>query len=255
RRLTRPSPSPSRAAATATRDAGREARSGDRRRGDALQALDHRAQEHLVEAQLARGRRLLEQRRADADQRDRRGRADRRGAARAAHVARLAEAVARRERAGRTAARLHADLARHDDVEAVVELALADDLVARLVVPPLARAEDLPDLRMREVVEEAQLAEQIELLLLVDPIVLAAERLIDARQGRRELETALVALRRLLLQSLRDHLLELLGDILAQRMDRRRRRVDDLMQQLAQAVRAERPEPGQELVHHRAERV
>ena len=50
---------------------GDRSRSSQRLRRDALQALDQRAQEHLVEAQLARRRRLLEQRRAHAHERQR----------------------------------------------------------------------------------------------------------------------------------------------------------------------------------------
>src|SRR5690606_30132705 len=106
-------------------------------------------------------RRLLEQRRAHAHERDRRRRADRRRPARAAHVARLAEAIAVGQLADRAAPRLHADGARDDDVETVVELALADDVLAGLIAAPLARAQHLPDLRMRELVEEAQPPQQV----------------------------------------------------------------------------------------------
>ena len=50
-------------------------------------------------------------------------------------------------------------------------------------------------------------------------------------------------------------LFEILGHILALRVDRRRRGVDDLVQQLDQVAGAERPDAGQQLVHHRAERI
>ena len=54
---------------------------------------------------------------------------------------------------------------------------------------------------------------------------------------------------------MRDDLLELLGHVLALRVDRRRRGVDDLVQQLDEVAGAERPDAGQQLVHHRAERI
>ena len=68
-----------------------------RRSGSALRALqppDHAAQEHLIEAQLAFGRDLLEQRGAHLHDHDGAGGDDGRGALGAAHVAGLAEAVA-----------------------------------------------------------------------------------------------------------------------------------------------------------------
>src|SRR5690606_7594256 len=171
--------------------------------------------EHPVEAQLAGRRRLLEQGRAHRQQRDRPDRADRRRAARAAHVARLPEAVAAAEHADDPAAGAYRDLAGHDDVEAVVEIPLADDLVAVAEFAPLARAQNLPDLRVRELVEEAQLAQLLELRLLVDPIRLRAQRLEDAGQRSGELEPVSEALLRLLAERRRDDVLHLLGDLLA----------------------------------------
>src|SRR5690606_32352206 len=113
---------------------------------------------------------------------------------------------------------------------------------------PLARAQHFPDLRVRELVEEAQPAQQVELLLLVETVVLRAQLLIELRQRRRELHAALEALRRVLLQRRDDDFLELLGDLVAHRVNRLRRGVDDLVQQLAQRVRTERPKARQELV-------
>src|SRR5690606_19284718 len=156
-----------------------------------MQPLDERAQEDLVESELARRGRLLEQGRADPHQRDRTLGDDRRRAARAAHVARLAEAVTLCEDADLAPSGARRHLPRDDDVEAVVELALADDLVAVGVVAPFARAQHLPDLRVRELVEEAQLAQLLELRLLVDAVRLRAQRMEDPRQRRRELEAGL----------------------------------------------------------------
>src|SRR5690606_8915831 len=124
-------------------------------------------------------------------QRDGTSRDDRRRAARAAHVARLAEAVTLCEDADLAPSGARRHLPRDDDVEAVVELALADDLVAVGVVAPFARAQHLPDLRVRELVEEAQLAQLLELRLLVDAVRLRAQRMEDPRQRRRELEAGL----------------------------------------------------------------
>jgi transketolase N-terminal domain/subunit len=177
----------------------------------ALQAPDHAAQEHLVEAQLALRRHLLEQRRADLHDRDRPGRLDGRGALGAAHVAGLAEAVAALQIAERLAEALDADPALHDDVEAVVHLAFLDDLLGVGVVLPAAGAQHLPDLAVRELVEELQLAQQAELLLLIDAVVLRAQLLVHARQFRGEIQARLVALLRILLQRHGRHVLEFLG--------------------------------------------
>src|SRR5690606_17880852 len=99
-------------------------------------------------------------------------------------------------------------------------------LVAVAVLAPLAGAQDLPDLRMREIVEETQLAQLIELRLLVDALAAAAQRLIDVRERARELEPVREALVGLLAKRLHDDVLELLRDVRAQRVNRRRRRVD-----------------------------
>src|SRR5690606_39266193 len=133
------------------------------------------------------------------------------------------------------------------DIEAVVELALPDDLVAVRIVAPFARAQHFPDLGVRELVEEAKLAELVELRLLVDAIRLRAQRLIDPRKRAGELEARLEAMLGLFAEGRRDDVLDLLGDLGPERMERRRRRVDDLVQQPAQAIRTKRPIAGQEL--------
>ena len=103
--------------------------------------------------------------------------------------------------------------------------------------------------------EELQPAQHAELFLPIDARVLLAQLLVAAGELGREIEAALVALVRILQQRHRDDVLELLGDVLAQRMDRRRRRVDDLVQQLLQVAGAERARARQQLVHHGAERI
>src|SRR5690606_12659444 len=129
-----------------------------------------------------------------------------------------AEAVAVAELADLAPARAHAHLARDDDVETVVELALADDLVAVRVVAPFARAQHLPDLGVRELVEEAELAQLIELRLHVDAVRLRAQRLEDSRQRSGELEARREALLGLFTQRRRDDVLDLLGDLGPKRM-------------------------------------
>ena len=111
-------------------------------------------QEHAVEAQLAGGGYLLEQRRAHLEHRHRAAGADGGGALGAGHVAGLAEAVAGVERTDALAVALHHAAAAHQDVEAVVHLAFLDDLLAARVVLPAAGAQHFPDLGMRELVEE-----------------------------------------------------------------------------------------------------
>ena len=160
----------------------------------ALQAGDQRPQEHAVEAQLAGGGHLLEQRRADAQHRHRGLRTDGGGTARAAHVAGLAEAVARVHRSERLAVALHAALAVDEDVEAIVHLAFLDDLFARRVVGHGAGAQHLPDLGVGELVEEAQAAQHVELRLLVDARVLLAQALVHARELGGEVGARFLAL-------------------------------------------------------------
>src|SRR6516165_7677296 len=88
----------SRRKAGSTRPAGPRGVPGlggrDRARFRALQPRDERAEEYPIEAQLAGGRDLLEERRAHLEHRHRACGADGGGALGARHVARLAEAVA-----------------------------------------------------------------------------------------------------------------------------------------------------------------
>src|SRR5690606_38355389 len=121
---------------------------------------------------------LLEERGADPYERDGSARrTDRRSTSSPANIARLAEAVAVAQNSDLAAPRPYADLAGNDNVEAVVELALANDVLSGLIVAPLAGPQNFPDLRMREVVKEAQLAQQVKLRLLVDAVVLVTQRL------------------------------------------------------------------------------
>src|SRR4029077_13668878 len=214
--------------------------SGSRRdRGalGALQARDQGAEEDSVEAQLARGGYLLQQARAHLEHRDDdvTG-ADGGGALGTLHVAGLAEAVPGIEGADALAVALHDAAAADQDVEAVVHLAFLDDLLARRVVLPAAGAQHFPDLGVRELVEELQPPQYPELLLPVDARVSLAQPLVHARELGGEVQAALAALLRILLHRLRHDRLELLGNVLAQRMDRRRGGVHDLVQQLLQVA-------------------
>ena len=71
-------------------------------------------------------------------------------------------------------------MAGDDDVEAVVHLPFLHDLLAAGIVLPVARAHDLPDFRVRELVEELQPPQQAELLLLVHAGVLLPQLLMHA---------------------------------------------------------------------------
>src|SRR4051794_22509144 len=105
---------------------------------------------------------------------------------------------------------------------------------------------------MRELVEELQQAQYAELFLTIDTRILLAQLLMAAGELGGEVDAALVTLVRVLLQGRRYDVLEILGDLLAQRMNRWRRCVHDLMQQLLQVARTKRTRPGQQLVHHGA---
>ena len=166
---------------------------------------------------------------------------DRGGALRAAHIAGLAETVAALQISERPSAPLHADAPLHDDVEAIVHLAFLDDLLGIGIVLPAAGAQNLPDLAVREFVEELQLAQQAELFLLIDAVVLRAQFLMHARQFGGKVQTGFVALLRVLLQRHGRHVLELLGNLGTQRMNGRRSREYDLVQELLQVAGAERP--------------
>ena len=82
---------------------------------------------------------------------------------------------------------------------------------------------------MREVVEESKPAQQIELLLLVDSVVLFTQVLMDLRKSSRKLRTRRITLLRLLLKCYGRHVLQRLGNFRAQRVNRLRSSVDDLM--------------------------
>jgi len=83
-------------------------------------------------------------------------------------------------------------------------------------------------------VEELQAPQYAELFLAVDARVGLAQPLVHAGEVGGEVQAALAALGRLLLQRQRHHRLELLRHVLAHRVDRRRRRVHDLVQELLQ---------------------
>src|SRR6185437_4247979 len=110
-------------------------------------------------------------------------------------------------------------------------LAFLDDLLALDVVLPAARAQHFPDFRVRELVEELQSSQDSELLLLVDARVRFAQSLVNPGQLRGQVQAALVALLRIFLQRHCDDILQLLRNVAAQGVNRRRRRVYDLMQQ------------------------
>src|SRR4029077_695196 len=247
-----------RGAATAARlfpGAGRDSGGGYGTRFGALQARDERAEEHAVEAQLTGSGDLLEERRAYLEYRHRARGADGGGALRARHVARLAEAVAGIERADALAVTLDVTATSHQDVEPIVHLAFLDDLLARGVVLPVTGAQHFPDLRVRELVEELQPPQHAELLLAIDARVVFPQPLVHAGELGGEVEPALAALVRVFLHRHRHHHLDLLRHLLAQRVDRRGRGIDDLVQQLLQVAGTERPRAGEQLVHHRSERV
>ena len=58
----------------------------------------------------------------------------------------------------------------HDDVKAVVDVTRAQHGLSGLAIEPRRSAQHLADLGMGEIVEEAQLAQQGEVLLLVDRV-------------------------------------------------------------------------------------
>ena len=144
----------------------------------------------------------------------------------------------------------------NDDVEAIVHLAFLDDLLAAGVVLPVARAHDLVDLGVREIVEEFQPTQQAELLLLVHARVLLPQLLVHARQFGGEIQPGsdsgargsfcIATATTFSISS---------GTSRAQRVNRRRRRIDDLVQQLGEVAGAKRAHAGQQFIHDRAERI
>ena len=92
-----------------------------------------------------------------------------------------------------------------------------------------------------------------ELRLLIDACVLFAQPLVHAGELGGEIRARFLALVRCLEHRHRDDLFELFRHVLALRVDRRRRGVHDLVQQLDQVAGAERPDAGQQLVHDGAQ--
>ena len=103
--------------------------------------------------------------------------------------------------------------------------------------------------------EERQRAQQIEVFPVIEAVVLLPQVLVNARQLGSHRRSAAEALLRVLDHRLGDDFFELLGEVVSVGMYRRRRRVHDLVQQLGQVVGPERPETGEQLVHHGAERI
>src|SRR5208283_3711574 len=221
----------------------------------ALQPPDHAAQEHLIEAQLTFGRHLLQQSGAHFHDHDVARGDDRGGTLGAAHVARLAEAVTAVQIAERLAEARHADASLNDDVEPIVHLAFLDDFLRVGVVLPAAGAQHLPNLAMRELVEELEFAQQAELLLLVDSVVLSAQFLVYAGQFGGEVEARFIALRRVLLQRYGRYVFQLLGNLGPQRVNGRWRGEHDLVQELLQIAGPKRPRSGEKLVHYGSQRI
>ena len=149
----------------------------------------------------------------------------------------------------------HGTTSRHDDVEAIVHLAFLDDLFTRVVILPIASAQHFPDFRVRKLVEELESAQHAKLLLAIDASIRLTQALMYARQLCGEVQAALVALGWVFLQRHRHHGLELLGDLFAQRVNRRRCCIHDLMQQLLKVAGAEGPRAGEELVHDGSQRI
>ncbi len=108
---------------------------------------------------------------------------------------------------------------------------------------------------MREVVEEAQLAQHRESLLVVDLGLRDAQLLVHARQLRGEFRARAIAIRGLLLQRPVHDCLEFSRYLRAHLAQRLGHGLHDLPQQLAERAGPERPLPAQHLVHDGAERI
>ena len=218
-----------------------------------LQALDQRAQKHLVKAQLTFGRDLFEQRRADAQHRNGIVGLDRRRAFRIDDITRLAEAIPGIERADELAVGLDPDATGHDDVETVIDLTLPGNGLPGRKFAPLTGAQQVPDFSLGKIVEEAQATQQVEMLLVIDALILLLQALVALRQGTGQFPAAGLSLGRVFLQSGRSDILEFRRHLRPERVYRRRRSVNNLVQQPRQRAGAERAKPGHQLVHHGAE--
>ena len=84
----------------------------------------------------------------------------------------------------------------------------------------------------------------LALIVLSSPCAVAqtdvAQSLVNSSELGGEIQSALVAFDRIFLQRHGHHVLQLLGNVLAEHMNRRRRGVHNLMQQLLQIARTER---------------
>ena len=78
--------------------------------------------------------------------------------------------------------------------------------------------------------EKLKTPQYAKLLLTVDTRILLAQFLVYARELGRKIKAAFAALVRVFLQRKRNDALDFLGDVLAQRVQRRRGCVDDLVQ-------------------------
>jgi len=103
--------------------------------------------------------------------------------------------------------------------------------------------------------EEFQFAQQAELFLLINFVVLRAQLLMHPGQFGGEVQARLVALLRIFLQRHRRYVLELLGNLGPQRMNRRWGRKHDLVQQFLQIAGPEGPVSCQQLVHDGAQGI
>src|SRR5438105_7027848 len=130
------------------------------------EALDERAQELAVEAQLAALGERFEVRGLDLEKLYLGDRDDRGGTARAVarEVGHLAEAVAFLEDVQELAVLHHLDLPGDDDEERLADFALEEQVLVARVILPDGAAQHLPELRVAELAEERQRAQLVEFL-------------------------------------------------------------------------------------------
>ena len=108
---------------------------------------------------------------------------------------------------------------------------------------------------MREFVEERQRPKHIEVLLIIEAVVFLSQILVDTRQFGRHRSATRQTFFRVFLHRRRNGVLECRGEVIAIGVYRRRRCVNNLMQQLGKIVSAERTKSGQQFVHDRTERI
>ncbi len=168
-------------------------------------------------------------------------------------VSHLAEAVADLKAVERLAVFLDADHAGKHHVEGLIRLAFPDDGRARAIALPAAGANELPDIRIREAFEKAELLDAAEFFAQGVFAGHAVQILEYHREIGRQIEAHGVTPCGIFLQGPAHGVIKLLGQVAAKIAERRRILSKYFLTHDGQGVALEGVMPGQQLIHHRAQ--